>query len=180
MLSADIDQEHMARLSTRFQHRHNLHVRRCDLSNTADFSDFQASMDTVVCLNVLEHVEDDIGALNNIFSALSKGGTGHRTGAARARDLWNVGCRAGSPPPLLASRTAGEDGTRWFQRRKNPEFQSYFAPGWYVSGRILKRTTLGATQMALFDQARLVWRRIDQRLPWPPTSIIAIAASLSG
>jgi hypothetical protein len=54
------------------------------------------------------------------------------------------------------------------------EFNRISRPGWYVSGRILKRTTLGSTQMRLFDQLVWLWRRIDQRLPWPPTSIIAI------
>ncbi len=31
-------------------------------------------MDTVICLNVLEHAEDDLGALRNIYSALLPGG----------------------------------------------------------------------------------------------------------
>src|SRR5260370_645041 len=35
-VAADIDQEHMARRATRFQHRHNLHVNRCDLANAQD------------------------------------------------------------------------------------------------------------------------------------------------
>ena len=73
-VAADIDQEHMARLATRFQHRHNLHVHRCDLSNAADFADMAESMDTVVCLNVLEHIEDDMQGLRNIHSALRRGG----------------------------------------------------------------------------------------------------------
>ena len=28
----------------------------------------------MICLNVLEHIEDDLGALRNIYSALSPGG----------------------------------------------------------------------------------------------------------
>jgi hypothetical protein len=57
-------------------------------------------------------------------------------------------------------------------------FNRISRPGWYVSGRILKRTTLGAMQMQMFDQLVWLWRRIDQHLPWPPTSIIAIAAKV--
>jgi hypothetical protein len=63
-----------------------------------------------------------------------------------------------------------------FNVEKILNFNRISRPGWYVSGRILQRTTLGAMQMALFDQLVWLWRRIDQRLPWPPTSIIAIAA----
>jgi len=59
-VATDIDAEHLARLATRFQHRPNLSIRYCDLARPSDFTDLSASMDSVVCLNVLEHVEDDM------------------------------------------------------------------------------------------------------------------------
>jgi hypothetical protein len=151
-------------------------VRRCDLSNTADFSDFQASMDTVVCLNVLEHVEDDIGALNNIFSALSKGGRAIVL-VPHGQEIFGTLDVALGHHRRYSHRELQEKMERvGFNVEKILNFNRISRPGWYVSGRILKRTTLGATQMALFDQLVWLWRRIDQRLPWPPTSIIAIAA----
>jgi len=55
------------------------------------------------------------------------------------------------------------------------DFNRISRPPWYVSGRILKRTTLGSGQMKLFDRFVWLWRGIDQHLPWPPTSIIGIA-----
>ena len=48
-------------------------------------------------------------------------------------------------------------------------------PAWYFSGRILKQDTLGVTQMKIFDLFVWLWRRVDALIPWPPTSIIAIA-----
>jgi hypothetical protein len=54
-------------------------------------------------------------------------------------------------------------------------FNRISRPPWYVSGRILKRTTLGSGQMRVFDKFVWLWRKIDSHLPWPPTSIIAIA-----
>jgi len=65
-----------------------------------------------------------------------------------------------------------------FRVEKILEFNRTSRPGWYLSGRLLKRTTIGAVQMKMFDQ--LVWlsRRIDRYLPWPPTSIIAIAVKV--
>jgi len=73
-VATDIDPEHLARLATRFQHRPNLSIRYCDLARSSDFADLSASMDSVVCLNVLEHVEDDMHGLRNIHSALKPGG----------------------------------------------------------------------------------------------------------
>ncbi len=63
-----------------------------------------------------------------------------------------------------------------FRVEKILNFNHISRPPWYVTGRILKRTTLGTGQMKLFDRLVWLWRLIDNRLPWPPTSIIAIAA----
>lgn len=175
-VAADIDEEHMARLSTRFQHRHNLHVRRCDLAKAADFADFQASMDTVVCLNVLEHVEDDTGALINIFSALAKGGRAIVLVPHGQEIFGTLDVALGHYRRYSHRELQEKMESVGFNVEKILNFNRISRPGWYVSGRILKRTTLGAMQMALFDQLVWLWRRIDQRLPWPPTSIIAIAA----
>ena len=64
--ASDIDEEHMARLRVRFAQRPNLSLRRCDLSAPDDFTPIEARADTVICLNVLEHVEDDALGLRSI------------------------------------------------------------------------------------------------------------------
>src|SRR5205823_7782476 len=68
------DDEHLARLRVRFRSRPNLTSRLCDLTEAADFADLRGRFDTVVCLNVVEHVHDDLLALRNIRSALQPGG----------------------------------------------------------------------------------------------------------
>ena len=73
--ASDIDEEHLARLRVRFTHRPNLSLIRCDLSSPEDFAPIEASADTVICLNVLEHIEDDGVGLRNIARALLPGGT---------------------------------------------------------------------------------------------------------
>jgi SAM-dependent methyltransferase len=177
-VAADIDGEHLARLATRFQHRHNLHVRHCDLANPADFSDFAASMDTVVCLNVLEHIEDDRQGLRNIHSALRKDGRAivlvpHGQEIFGTLDVALGHYRRYSHQELKEKMEGAG-----FRVDKILEFNRITRPGWYVSGRLLKRTTFSALQMKVFDQFVWLWRRVDERLPWPPASIIAIAAKV--
>jgi glycosyltransferase involved in cell wall biosynthesis len=177
-VAVDIDQEHMARLTTRFQHRHNLHVRHCDLANPADFADFAGSMDTVVCLNVLEHIEDDLQGLRNIYSALRPDGHAivlvpHGQEIFGTLDVALGHYRRYSHQELQEKmERAG------FRVEQILDFNRISHPLWYISGKLLKRTTVGAFQMKLFDQLVWLWRRIDARLPWPPTSIIAIAAKV--
>src|ERR1041385_6754346 len=57
--ATDIETEQLARLKNRFQHRQNLKVCHCDITRSGDFAPFTGRMDSVICLNVLEHIEDD-------------------------------------------------------------------------------------------------------------------------
>jgi glycosyltransferase involved in cell wall biosynthesis len=177
-VAADIDQEHMARLATRFQHRHNLYVRHCDLANAADFTEMAESMDTVVCLNVLEHIEDDMQGLRNIHSALRRDGRAIVL-VPHGQDIFGTLDIALGHHRRYSREELKEKMERaGFRVEKILDFNRISRPGWYVSGRILKSTTLSAVPMQLFDLLVWLWRRIDQHLPWPPTSIIAIAAKV--
>ena len=49
-------------------------VRRVDLTCRDDFVPLAGHYDTVICLNVLEHIDDEAGALRNIRLALQPGG----------------------------------------------------------------------------------------------------------
>ena len=174
-VATDIDQEHLARLITRFHHRPNLQVRFCDLSRAADFEPLRGQMDSVVCLNVLEHVEDDLAGLRNIHSALRPGGRAvvlvpHGQEIFGTLDAALGHYRRYSRQQLGARlREAG------FRVERILEFNRISRPGWYIAGRVLKRTTFGRLQMKVFDRFVWLWRRLDPVLPWPPTSLIAIA-----
>jgi SAM-dependent methyltransferase len=173
-IAVDIDAEHLARLRARFQHRPKMEVRHCDLSNPADFEVLAGTVDSVVCLNVLEHVEDDMAGLRNIYTALQPGG--------RAIILVPHGQEIfGSLDTALGHfrRYSHEELRRkmeqaGFRVDRILEFNRISRPAWYVTGKILKRTTISRVQLYFFDRLVWLWRRIDGLLPWPPTSIIAI------
>jgi SAM-dependent methyltransferase len=179
-IATDIDGEHLARLHTRFHHRPNLEIRSCNLADSNDFLPLLEQVDTVVCLNVLEHLEDDLAGLRNIYSALRPGG--------RAVILVPHGQEVfGTLDTALGHwRRYSRDGLRnrieqvGLEVEHILDFNRISRPAWYVSGRILKRSVLGAGQMRLFDRFVWLWRRLDKVLPWPPTSIIAVASRPQG
>jgi SAM-dependent methyltransferase len=146
-VATDIDAEHLARLATRLQHRPNLRIRYCDLAQPSSFADLTASMDSVICLNVLEHVENDLEGLRNIHSVLKSGG--------RAIILVPHGQEIfGTLDVALGhyGRYSHEELKRkmeqvGFRVERILDFNRISRPPWYVSGRILKRTTLGSGQM---------------------------------
>jgi SAM-dependent methyltransferase len=136
------------------------------------------SMDTVVCLNVLEHIEDDMQGLRNIHSVLRRDGRAIVLVPHGQEIFGTLDVALGHYRRYSHEELKGKMERAGFRVEKILNFNRISRPGWYVSGRILKRTTLGAMQMQMFDQLVWLWRRIDQHLPWPPTSIIAIAAKV--
>lgn len=173
--ATDIDHEHIARLCTRFQYRPSLHIRRCDLQCTADFPEFRERFDTVVCLNVLEHVEDDRTGLANIHDALAPGG--------RALILVPEGmsiygtldkvlghCRRYSESELRSKIEAAG-----FRVERILHFNRVTRPAWFLNGRVFRKETFSSFQLGVFDRLVWLWRKLDAILPWKPVSLIAVA-----
>ena len=62
-VATDIDREHLERLRNRLSQRPNLETVELNAADPQCVEDFRGQMDTVVCLNVLEHIEDAPGCL---------------------------------------------------------------------------------------------------------------------
>jgi glycosyltransferase involved in cell wall biosynthesis len=174
-VATDIDIEHLERLRGRLAARPNLETSRLDASQPADFAPFAGRMDTVVCLNVLEHIEDDSAALRGIYSALGDGGRAIIL-VPEGQSLFNsldreLGHRRRYSADQLRQRLS-EAG---FTVETILPFNRISRPAWWFSGTVMRRRQISRMQLKLFD--RLVWlfRRLDTHLPWSPTSIIAVA-----
>lgn len=170
----DIDPAYLTRLNGLIRDGGNMTWALCDLANPADFRCFRGRMDTVVCLNVLEHIEDDAAGLRNIYSALVPGG--------RAIVLVPQGASAfGTFDEVLNHRrrySTAELRQRMiatgFRLDQILKFNRATYPGWLLNGKILRRRSLSGFQLSVFDRFVPLVRRIDGFLPWPPTSLIAV------
>jgi glycosyltransferase involved in cell wall biosynthesis len=132
------------------------------------------SFDTVVCLNVVEHVKDDVAALRNIRDTLSSDG----------RAIILVPCG----PPLYGTldevlghyrRYTTEQlvtvaTSAGFRVEEMLNFNRAGVPAWWLNGRILRRRTFGLAQIRLLNVLTPIFRLVDSWLPLPPLSIIAI------
>jgi SAM-dependent methyltransferase len=125
-------------------------VRQADLSNPGDFAGLPV-VDSVLCLNVLEHVPDDVQAMRNLHDSVRPGG---KLVALVPAYPWlfnkmdtAVGHvkRYGKREFLANLREAGWTVERCFR------FNAFGIPGWFVAGSILKRSTPGRDLTRLFD-----------------------------
>jgi glycosyltransferase involved in cell wall biosynthesis len=170
--ASDINPQYLDRLKKLKQSRPYLQVQYTDASAGETYP--QEQFDTVICLNVVEHLEDDVRALRNIRGSLLKNGRaiilvpngpglygsldrvlGHYRRYTR-KQLQEVCERAG------------------FRVEKILKFNRIGAPGWWWNGRVLKKTTFGFWQIKVLNTLLPVVRPIDRFLPFPHLSWIMI------
>ena len=132
-------------------------------------------MDTVVCLNVLEHVEDETAGLRNIHTALQPGGRAIVLVPHGQEIFGSLDTALGHFRRYTREELRQKMEQAGFRVERILDFNRISRPAWYVTGRLLKRKTISRFQLYVFDRLVWLWRRIDRHLPWPPTSIIAIA-----
>jgi SAM-dependent methyltransferase len=132
-------------------------------------------LDTVVCLNVLEHIEDDTSTLADLHAVLRPGGRLILIVPALAR--------------LYGSLDRHLHHFRRYERRELEEkvraagfvledcrfLNRPGIIGWYVNGRILRRRILPSSQLAAFKLLLPLLKREETHPPSIGMSLLAIA-----
>ncbi len=172
--ASDIDTLHLRFLRNRYARSQRVDVSRMDLTEPSDFEPVAGCYDTVICLNVLEHVEDDRLALRNIFEALEPGG---QAVMLVPQGRWLFGSldevlghhRRYNPVELTEkAREAGFDVERVL------DFHRTTVPGWVVNAVLLRRKHFSRLQLKVLESIMWLVRRVDRFLPWPGVSLIAL------
>jgi glycosyltransferase involved in cell wall biosynthesis len=171
--ATDVNKHYLDFLVTLRATRPYMRVAYTDAADAATFPAEQ-SFDTVVCLNVVEHVEDDIGALRNIRNAL----------ADRGRAIILVPCGPwlyGSLDEVLGhfrrytpEELASVSDEAGFRVEHILKFNKPGVLAWWLNGRVLRRKTFGLAQIRILNILTPLFRLLDSWLPLPPLSIIAI------
>jgi SAM-dependent methyltransferase len=74
IVAVDVEPDCVARLQARYPNQGNLHAFACDAGNAAFAQVARFQPDSCVCLNVLEHIENDREALSRMASVLGPEG----------------------------------------------------------------------------------------------------------
>ncbi len=172
---SDINPVYLAYLRSYVAGKPYLSVRHIDASKAADFAGLDGRFDTVMMVNVLEHVLDEKSTIDNVFRALEPGGRfvvlvpqhpglyGTLDEALEHRERYTV---AGLRRSL---ESAGFVVDELF------DFNRASVPGWWFNGRVLKRRTFSRFQLKVFDTLVPLLRYVDRLLPYGGQSLIAVA-----
>jgi glycosyltransferase involved in cell wall biosynthesis len=173
-VASDVNPLHLRQLETLKRDRPYLEVRYCDVADAATMPTGPGGFDTVISLNVIEHLDDDAAALRNIRGVLAPGG---RAIVLVPHGPWNFG---GIDRALGHKRRYSETRLREVAEQAGLRverllrFNRAGTPAWWVNGKALRRHSVGLPQIKALNVLTPLLRRVDRLLPVPPLSLIAI------
>lgn len=177
--ATDVNAHYLAYLNTVAATRPYMRVGYANAMEGDSYPRGQA-FDTIVALNVVEHLEDDILALQNMRNSLVEGG----------RAIVLVPCGPwlyGSLDKVLGhyrrytkERLVEVAQQAGFEVERVVKFNRPGVPAWWLNGRVLHRKTFALGQIRLLNFMTGIFRRIDPILPLPPLSLIAILRKGAG
>jgi glycosyltransferase involved in cell wall biosynthesis len=173
-VASDVNPLYLQTLRQLAQDRPYLDVTLTDVTRGDSFPEVPGGFDTVVCLNVVEHVDDDRGALENIRRVLAPGG--------KAIVLVPQGpALFGTLDEVLGHKRRYSDDTlrrlaldAGFEVQEVLRFNRVGTPAWWLNGKLLRRRHFGLAQIAVLNLLTPLFRLVDGVLPFPPLSLIAI------
>jgi len=132
-------------------------------------------MDTVLCLNVLEHLADDAGVLGLIRKVLEPGGRLILLAPNDPAAFGSLDTALGHLRRYTREQLVGLLTAAGFEVEQVLEYNRISTPGWKITGKLLKAKTVSTLGLKIFDRLVWLWRAIDSKLPWQPMSLIVIA-----
>jgi len=173
-VASDVNPLYLRKLESLAADRPYLKSSYCDVNDLDSFPPSVGGYDTVICLNVIEHVGDDCKALMNIKAVLSETG---RAIVLVPQGPWNFGTldevlgheRRYTRQTLTdLARVCG------LEIKSLIEFNRTGTIAWFLNGRILRRRSFGIGQIWMLNLITPIVRRLDSLLPVPPLSLIAV------
>jgi SAM-dependent methyltransferase len=178
IVATEIEDDFLAKLRASFAGASNVLVEKLDLNDVPVDRLVRHRLDTVLCVNVLEHVENDLGALEGLRRSVVPGG---RLCLYVPALPWLYGSLDRG---LLHFRRYGrEELSRRIQdagwKLVHLSFMNLLGiPGWFLNSRVLRRKLLPVKQVALYDKLTPLLR-VEDRIPLPiGMSLVAVGEAV--
>ena len=175
VVASDINPDYLRRVEEKFGNHSNLRgVLLWDIQQDMS-KNFPASIDTILCSNVLEHVEDDDAVLSTFYRFLPQGGRLVLLVPA-LKILYNTFDRElGHFRRYTKTELTQKLESNHFHIRALKYFNFFGIFGWFVNGTLLRRRLLSVEQVRMFNQLVPLMVQMER---WVPTligqSLIAI------
>jgi SAM-dependent methyltransferase len=174
-VACEKDPLYLHSLRNRFLRTPSVEVMQLDPACPMDYEGLEASFDTVLCLNVLEYLEEPEVTVRSAARCLKDGG--------------RLVVLAPQSPALYGSLDKTLGHRRRFRRKQLEELvkgagleveqvlhlNKVASPAWLFNSRILRTRYFGKPALKIFDKTVWLWETIDPILPWPGLTAVVVA-----
>jgi len=174
-VAGEKDALYLHALRNRFLRTPSVTVCRLDPESPADFEPWKEQFETVLCVNLLETVEDPQAVLASMAACLKPGGA-LVVLAPQGKGLYGTLDQGmGTKRRFDAADLAAMLGKLGFRIEREHQVNKIGALGWWFSSRILHRPRISRLGLKLWDKSVWLLRRIDAILPWRGLSLVVVA-----
>lgn len=164
IIASDVDSKNLQILKSTFEGNPDVSIIRLDISNKLETKNIGQKMDSIFCLNVLEHIKDDASAISNAYSLLNPGGKFTLLVPAY-KFLFNSLDRTDGHFRRYTKKDITQKALNaGFKIKKISYFNSASIPSWYLMGTILKKSTINKNAMALFNSLVHFFRIFEKNI----------------
>ena len=174
VLATDIEPQYLERLRIKFGRFSHVKVQPLNLNQPLPESLPSYQLDTVVCLNVLEHIEDDRGALSQFFHLLPSGGRVVLLVPALKGIYGAIDRAIGHYRRYEKKEITGKLMEAGFAVEEARFINMIGVPGWYVNSCLLKRKELPGLQARLSNKLVPLLQLEKQLTPPWGMSLLAV------
>ena len=179
-VAAEKDPLHLHALRNRFLRTPNVVVQRIDPQVPQDLAGLADCFDTVLCLNVLEYLDDAGYAVSLLRATLKAGGT-LVVLVPQCPSLFGTLDESLGHKRRYSSREARQMlESEGFTVETTYNFNKAGTPPWLAYSRLFGSKSINKPVLKIFDKTVWVWRRLDVLMPWPGLSLIIVARKRSG
>lgn len=174
-VAAERDPLYLHALRNRFLRTPNVQVASLDSNDVETLSTIDKEFDTVLCINVLEYLDDPASTLAALYGALQPGGrllllAPHNPNLAGTVDE-TLGIRRRYSKDDLETLVHDTG----FVVDEVVDLNRAGAPAWWFFGKVLKRRQINKFTLKVFDKTVWLWRIADRLLPWRGVSMVLVA-----
>ena len=161
---SDIDQKYIEFLKEKFKNNLNIQCIKLDLNNLADFKNLENKFDSGFANHVLEHVKDDVLALNEIYKVLKENGTFVIIVPIHPVLFNSLDISLGHYRRYATKDFVEKIAKTQFKIKKITYMNLPGIIGWYLAGNILKKNTLSKSAIKLYDLGVPFFKFIERNI----------------
>ncbi|MBI5701768.1 glycosyltransferase [Candidatus Saganbacteria bacterium] len=172
---SDLNENYLKYMRNNCKNKPYLEVKKVDLTLQQDFDWCKEQFDTVICLNVLEHISDDVAALKNICTALNGDGRAiilvpQNQSLYSSLDAVVGHVKRYSTEQLRQSMIA----SGFEVEQMITDFNKIGVLSWVLNGKLMRRKHFSRVQLKILNSLTWLFRIINPLLPWNGLSLICV------